>query len=124
MRVAVNYRVRDRVPIADLVDRTGIQSVNRMSAEDKLRLAWNSVKDIRSPLTDSFLPPSCEAAGRSSRSIERGDFQPRAKTTLGQKNFPEPAIRLWNASTASVHEATTKYAAKRAIKAFVKTLPL
>jgi len=124
MRVATKCRVCDHVAIADLVDRTGIQSVNRMSAEDKLRLVWNSVKDNGSPLADVFHPLSCEAAGRSSRSILRGDLQSRAKTTLSQKNFPEPAIRLWNASTASVHESTSKYTSKKAIRAFVNTIPL
>ena len=62
--------------------------------------------------------------GRTSRSGSRGDLQNSARTSLGQRNFPEPAIRLWNNCPQAVREARSKYSAKKEIARFTKSLPL
>ena len=123
MRTALGVRVRDRVRIADLIERTGIQSVNRMSAEANLSLIWQSVNSESFPLSE-MVTRVANTAGRSSRSATLGNLQPLAKTTLGRGNFPKPAIRLWNSSTSEVKAATSRRVAKTAIKMFTNTLPL
>ena len=124
MRVATRSRRRDRVPITELIQRTGIQSVNRMSAEDKLRLAWQATHHPKSPLNSAICRPSKNKSEIILRSSTRGDLQAEARTILGQRNFPEPAIRIWNTATANIREATSSYSAKSAIRKFVSALPL
>ena len=123
MRVAVGVRKRDRVRIADLTKQTGIQSVNRMAAEASLSLIWRSINVESSPLT-AVIPRVVNMTGRSSRSETRGDLQSVAVTSLGRRNFPEPAVGLWNSAASTVKAAASKRSAKTAIKNFVNNLPL
>jgi len=124
MRVVAKCRLRDRVPIAQLIKTTGMQTVNRMSAEDKIKLVWQAIHLDNSPLTNMICRPSKDTSGRASRSAARGDLPLEARTTLGQNNFPETAIRLWNITSMEVREAATKGKAKTAIRKFVTSLPL
>jgi len=96
MRISLGKKRRDRMHIAELIEETGLKSFNRMVAEDQLRLIWQSVNIEASPLAHVAKRKEIDAGGRTSRSGSRGDLQNSARTSLGQRNFPEPAIRLWN----------------------------
>jgi len=124
MRISTRTLRRDHVKIADLVERSGMKTFNRMVAEDMLMLTWSAINDKRSPLANVIKKKTVESDARASRSMSRGDIVSGAVTTRGQKNFPEPAIRLWNSSSTVVRAATTKQAAKRAISKFALSLPL
>ena len=121
MRIAAGVRLSDKVRIEDLFQRTGIQSVNRMSAQNKLMLAWQGLKVPGSPLYD-FLSGDQNRSGL--RSKERGDICTSSKTSLGQRNFPETAIRLWNQTPQEFRMAEKKNSAKSTCKRFIENLPL
>ena len=123
MRIAAGYKLKDRVPIVDLVHTTNIQPVNHMSAQSKLSLAWLAIKDVEHPLHDVFTnESSCPFA--SSRSRSRGDLRTTAKTSLGQRNFPEPAIRMWNTTPEALRTSATKSIFKREVRNLVASLPI
>ena len=124
MRIALGKKRRDRVHVADLIKLTGMKSFNRMAAEDMLRLIWQSVHVDSSPLAHIAKKKGNSASDRESRSATRGDLQMEAKTSIGQRNFPEPAIRLWNNSTQAVREAHTRLTAKKEICHYAESLPL
>ena len=124
MRIATKTRLMDRIRITDLMDRTGIRSFNRMSAEDKLTLIWQAVREEDSPLSETIERLSNDDGMTSSRSRTRGDLRTLAKTSLGQRNFPEPGVRLWNQASQDVRGAINKQSAKKAIKTFTNNLPL
>jgi len=123
MRIATKTRLSDRIRIEDLLDRTGFQSINRMSATDKLMLVWQAVNQDGSPLADTVIRVS-QGDRDSSRSMTRGDLRTIAKTTLGQENFPEPGIRLWNYADREIREESIKRKARKNVKSFVKRFPL
>ena len=101
-----------------------MKTFNRMVAEDSLQLMWTSVNDKTSPLSNVIKQKTVESGSRALRSMSRGDLVSGAKTSLGQRNFPEPAIRLWNKSAQAVREATTKQVAKKEISKYAMTLPM
>jgi len=120
MRIATNCRLTDRVSVSDLISRTGIESVNRMSAQSKIMLAWQATKVPDSPLRDLFPEVSTEAALRSKA---RGDFRTSAKTSLGQRNLPDSAIQIWNQTPPELRRCHKKNTAKFECKKFVSSLP-
>ena len=124
MRVANGSRRRDRVHIVDLVELTGMNTLNRMAAEEMLNLTWQAVHDPNSPLSSSIKKRTNLADDRVSRSASRGDLLNEARTSLGQRNFPESAVRVWNSVALSIRDAPSKYAAKREIARASRNLPL
>ena len=88
MRVATKSHRRDRVPITELIQRMGIQSVNRMSAEDKLRLAWQVTHYPNSPLNAAICRPSKNKSEITLRSSTRGDLQAEAREEFSGARHP------------------------------------
>ena len=86
MRIATKTRLMDRIRITDLIDHTGIRSFNRMSAEDKLTLIWQAVREEDSPLSETIERLSNDDGTRGQG---QGDLRTLAKTSQGQRNFPE-----------------------------------
>jgi len=124
MRIVTKSRRQDHIRISDLINRTGIQSFNRMSAGDKLMLIWQTANEENSPLAKTIERMTIDRANMTSRARSRGDLRTTAKTRLGQENFPEPGIRLWNMTGHNIREAITKRVAKNEIKTFCDNLPL
>ena len=123
MRISTGHKLKDRVPIAELVRTTNIQPVNHMSAQSKLTLAWHAVKDDKHPLHDVLTTGGgCPAV--SSRSHSRGDLRTSAKSSLGQRNFPEPSIRLWNRTPETLRASGTKGILKSEVRKFISSMPL
>ena len=122
MRTATKTHLKDHIRIEDLLLQIGFQSFNRMSATDKLMLIWQAVHEDGSPLADTVMQVS--GSGTVSRAMARGDLRTTAKTTLGQNNFPEPGIRLWNNANKDIREGKIKHRARRNVKISVNSLPL
>ena len=95
-----------------------------MSAAEKLLLIWQAVNDQSSPLSNTIPANKLPDNGMSSHAKSRGDLQLTSNSNLGQRNFPNPGIKLWNQTELSLRSKITKHAAKQAIKTFVNTLPL
>jgi len=123
MRIVTKTRIKDRVRIEHLLELTGFQSFNRMSATDKLMLVWQAVNEDDSPLADTVERIS-GSSGAVSRATARGDLRTASKTSLGQANFPEPGVRLWNKTTGEIRDEKVKRKARQKVKTFVNNLPL
>ena len=121
MRIVASCCVADRVYIAKLVDKTGIKPVNRISVESQLSLLWRAIEDSNSPLAGMA---RSQTLNKSSRSSSRGDLQLWSRSSVGQRNFPEKAIRLWNKTAPSLRNSKTKNSARREIREFANLLPL
>ena len=123
MRISTGNKLKDRVPIAELFRMTGIPSVNHMSAQNKLSLAWHAVTGARHPLHDVLTTEgSCPVM--SSLSHSRRDLQSSVKSSLGQQNFPEPTIRLWNKTPETLRTSGSKGILRSETRKFVTSLPV
>jgi len=121
MRIATGCRLADRVSVSDLTGYTGIQSVNRMSAQSKIMLAWQGVNVPNSSLDVYF---GSAQSHTSSRIKERGDIRAFSRSSFGQRNFPDTAIRLWNSTPQDLRKSEKKQSAKTNCKKHVNSLPL
>jgi len=115
MRIVMNCRRSDRVSVEELVKVTGIQSVNRMSAQSKFMLAWQAINVPSSPLRDELLSTWGDPTFNS-RSRARGDLCATATTSIGQRNFPDTTIRIWNCTPPALRNAPKKSSAKSGCK--------
>jgi len=120
MRLIVRKRVVDRVRIEELCERTGILSVNRMTAEEHLRIIWTAKLDQNSPLSEWFRAIS----NSSTRASSRGDIFTSAITSLATRNVPHTAITTWNFTDESLRNPQSLQMAKTQARHFIKNLPL
>ena len=124
MRLVTGKKLSDRVSINDLCTESGMLSVNRMSAIDKISLTWNSLNDPKSPLADALKVIS-GSGERSSRAKTRGDLQTLARTALGQRNVPHSAVSLWNQCESTIRSSVeAKKIPKNLIRKYAESLPI
>ena len=116
-RVLVRKKRTDHVKVPDLLKKSGLQSVNAMVCSSSAMLAWRAAEPGH-PLHD--LLATLKPRGNT-RSNEAGLLQvPRPDT----KN-----LALWNMATAwnaipELRTAKSEGAAKRAVKKFVRSVPI
>jgi len=122
MRVAMGRRRSERVPITELCKLTKMQSLNRMSAEEKLSLVWCAQNVPSSPLADVFQKPTREKM--PSRAIAREDLVSSAKSELSRRNVVHQAVRVWNNVDPAHRKIEKKASVKKMIRSFVNALPL
>jgi hypothetical protein len=96
MRIIAGKRLTDKIPIQDLSATTGIRSLNHLSAEDKVKLMWNSLNSEESSLYNVFNNGSCGRTDMMSRARTRGDVRQTAKSKIATENLPNTAIEIWN----------------------------
>ena len=122
MRVASGRRRSERVPISELCRVTGIQSVNRMSAEEKLRLVWQTLNNDNSPLKDVFQKSA--RTNMKSRAAAREDLVSDARSELSRRNVAHQAVVLWNHADPSLRWTSAKLSAKQKMRSTADKLPL
>jgi hypothetical protein len=89
LRVALGYRMEDRISIKDLYDKTGSLSYNQLVIQSTQRLTEATSKGDCSCLMDFY---TTEEPIRTTRSSERGDLP----TTIPMPGFRHQSSRLWN----------------------------
>jgi retron-type reverse transcriptase len=89
LRVALGYRMEDRISINDLHDKTGSLSYNQLVIQSTQKLTEAILKGDCSGLMDFY---STEEPIRTTRSSERGDLP----TTISKTGFRHQSSRLWN----------------------------
>ena len=116
MRLVTGTKISDRISINELVQMTGVQSVNHVVAETKLREIWRSING-NLPLSD-YLPPIDSTRTRATRSEGQCLVKPDKKNP-----YTTSLAGLWNAVPLEARIATEQRHAFNIIKDFVKTLP-
>ena len=108
----------DRVSIKKMLDRLGWLSVNQMAAEVRLFEVWKAL-NLGTSLTGLF-----EKVEGRTRQASQNRIKTSMNSTLRETSFLQPSAKLWNLAPASVVEAKSESQARKAIRHYVKTLPL
>ena len=116
-RILLKRRRRDHVRVEDLLQKSGLQSVNSIICSSAAMLAWRAA-DSGHPLHDLFA--SLKPRGNT-RGKEAGLLQVPPPDT---KN-----LALWNMATVwnampDLRAAKSEGAAKRVVKKFVRSIPI
>ena len=122
LRTLNKSRVKDMISISSLLSKFNLLSVNQLNANVKLVEIWKALNVDDYPLK---IQKQClnnqrvnTRADNKERPIEIG------KTLLTQKSCVSDAIRLWNTAPESVTNSISLPQAKKAIKTYVKCLPI
>ena len=97
-------------------------SVNQMNAQIKLTEIWKAMNQQNCPL--KITRASINESERNTRSITAWKLIEKGKTELLQSTYINDGSKFWNMSPNEVTKSPSLWSAKKAIKAFVKTLPM
>ena len=123
LRRITGSKLSDQRRTADLLDETGLLSINQMTAQSILGETWKAMNGL-SPSLEHLFTTTAQRMERSTRSAAAGVLVvPRASKTMS-KSFAYQAAKLWNSAPEEIKAARSFNAAKRAIKAFAKSLPV
>ena len=97
-------------------------SVNQINAQIKLTEVWKAVNDPNHPLKIEKL---CHVnANCVTRAVKNQDLKEFGKSSIVQSTFLSDACKVWNNCPKNIKDCETIWSAKKAIKAYVSTLPL
>ena len=121
LRLLCNSRRENRKPTKEMLDHVGWLSLNQMSCEIRLIEVWKSLNIDNYCLKELFVKIRPNKSTRSQNKIRlKAGFSSR----LRESSFQYPSVQVWNAAPSSVTNATSESQARKAIREFVKTLPI
>ena len=97
-------------------------SVNQINASIKLLEIWKSLNEEQHPL--KIIQQSTPVEGASTRASARGRPVETGGSNRLRNTAISDAICIWNKAPALVQESVSLYQVKKAIKTYVKTLPI
>ena len=102
-----------------MLDNLDMLSVNQLNAQIKITEAWKNMKDPECPIKFTKVSNEC-----STRAVSNGDLIESGKSDLVKSSFISDASKAWNRTPNDIKECPTIWTAKKAIKKFVKLLPI
>ena len=96
-------------------------SVNQMNAQIKLNEMWKSVHVPMYPTKTSTIARSEDV---STRAVPAGILKENKTTNTSQRTFLKDAVHIWNKAPKHIIQCDSLAGAKRAVKRFVKSLPI
>ncbi len=118
LRLLCGTKREDKISIKKMLDKLGWLSVNQMAAEVRLFEVWKAL-NLETSLMGLF-----EKVDGRTRQASQNQIKTSRNSTLRDTSFLQPSAKLWNLAPASVVEAKAESQARKAIRHYVKTLPL
>ena len=116
-----NSKRANRKPITEMLDQVGWLSINQMSCEIRLIEVWKSLNVESYCLSGLFEKVSSKHKTRSEENIR---LKTGFKSRLRESSFHYPSVQVWNSAPTSVTKAQSESLARKAIRDYVKTLPI
>ena len=117
MRLLCKSRREERKPIKEMLDKLDWLSLNQMSCEVRLIEVWKSLNLENYCLKNLFEKVN-------SRNQNRIRLKAGFKSRLRENSFHYPSVQLWNSAPATITHSKSESQARKAIRDFVKTLPV
>ena len=121
LRLLCNSKRANRKPITEMLDQVGWLSINQMSCEIRLIEVWKSLNVESYCLSGLFEKVSSKHKTRSEENIR---LKAGFKSRLRESSFHYPSVQVWNSAPTSVTKAQSESLARKAIRDYVKTLPI
>jgi hypothetical protein len=122
LRLLCSTKRNSHTSIESMLDKLGWLSVNQLSAEIRLMEVWKSLNKENYCLNDLF--EKAESNNGNTRSAGLNKLKTAFKTKIRENSFVYPSVQLWNSAPPAMTTETTELRAKKAIRNFVKTLPI
>ena len=122
LRFLNKSKISDKISTKQILENLNMCSINQLNAKIKLTEMWRMTK--LDPLPPIIKKMESSNGTRCSRSISRGKLIEEGTSEKSTSTFINDATRAWNKAPENIKDCTSLYSAKKAIKAFVKTLPV
>ena len=122
VRLLTNTRLAEGINTKAMLDKCGLLSVNQTHAQIKLLEIWKSLNVKDYPIQVSQPTRSLETA--TTRSVGSSILQEFGKTNITQKTCINDATKIWNQAPQTIKQCVSLYSARKAIKTYVKMLPI
>ena len=122
LRALNHTKIKDKVSTKSMLEKFGFMSVNQLNAQVKLLEVWKALHVKDYPL--KIMQQTVSQSGTSTRACHKGKPINIGKSKSTQDSSVSDSIRVWNLAPNSVTESMTEYQAKKAIKAFARSLPI
>ena len=106
-----------------MLTQLGWLSINQLCAETRLIEAWKS-EHLENYCIGDMLIRKEKSSHMKTRSNNQTTFKSGQHDKFTNGSFMQRTAEIWNQAPKGVKEATELPQAKRAIRTFVKTLPL
>ena len=105
-----------------MLEQLGWLSINQLSSEIRLLEVWKGLNLENYCLNELFEKAVTNQGNTRSAGLNK--LKTCFKTKIRENSFTYPSIQLWNAAPPEVTTAETETKARKAIRKFVKTLPI
>ena len=122
VRLINGCRLLDKISTKRLLNNVNMLSVNQINAQIKISEVWKAEHVPNHPLKIEKV--NHESSACKTRSVTNGDLKEFGKSNIVQSTFISDASRVWNICPDEIKNSDTFWKAKKAIKSFVKTLPI
>ena len=112
----------DCISVKTMLDRLGWLSINQLAAEVRLIEVWKSINNSEYSLSHIF--SRFESSTLTTRAQQSQRLKNCLKSSYRENSFQYPSVLLWNLAPNSVTKAVSEKSARKAIRAFVKSMPL
>ena len=119
LRLLNGSRLMDKTSTEELLSNLSMLSVNQLNAQIKITEAWKASKDEDHPIKFKKVANDCYT-----RASVNGDLVESGKSDLMKATFISDASKAWNRTPDNIKICNTLWSAKKAIRAFVKELPI
>ena len=97
-------------------------SINQLNAKITLAEMWKVSNSNDNSYNKKKLTK--DVGARCSRAATNGDFQEEGKPERAKDTFINDATRAWNKAPDNIKHFNSIYSAKKAIKIYVKSMPI
>ena len=122
LRFLNRKKISDKINTKTLLRNVNMLSVNQTNAQIKLTEVWKALNGKSSSLND--LKMKSLISNRTTRSITNGELLEEGSSKKALNTYQNDASRLWNRAPISIKICGSLSPAKKAIKEFVKCLPI
>ena len=119
MRLCVT--LENKMSIKEMLDKVGWLSINQLACEVRLIEVWKSLNLENYSLKNLF--EKINNNHHNTRAAMKIRLKSGLKTRLRENSFHYPSVQLWNSAPSTICNAQTESEARKAIRAFVETLP-
>ena len=114
--------IKDKISTKSILSNLDMLSINQMNAQIKITEGWKINNTMNYPT--KWEHKTTAEDKRTTRANSDKKIPETAKSKTTQASFNNDAKKLWNKIPQNIKDCTSIQMAKKAIKQFVKTLPI
>ena len=122
MRLLCNSRRDSHTSIESMLKKLGWLSLNQMACEIRLIEVWKAL-NLESHCLNKIFKMAATNEGNT-RSAGSNKLKSHFKSKIRENSFAYPSVQLWNSAPPEITTETTESRVKKAVRKFVKTLPI